>query len=82
MLLVYVTVNLHSRLDMCDGLYVFALNESLFHLALIEKRLNPHVLESVLCPPLIHNIARHLVVGVGDLGEGLVEYFKRLHNHN
>ena len=27
MLLVYLTVNLHSRLEMCDGLYVFALNE-------------------------------------------------------
>ena len=54
---------------------------SLFNLALIEKRMNPHVLESILYPPLIHNIASHLVVGVGDLGEGLVEYFKRLHHH-
>ena len=53
MLLIYLTVNLHSTLEMFDGLYVFALNESLFHLALIEKRMNPHVLESVLCLPLI-----------------------------
>ena len=53
MLLVYLTVNLHSTLEMCDGLYVFAINESLFHLTLIEKRMNPHVLESVLYPPLI-----------------------------
>ena len=27
MLLVYLTVNLHSTLEMCDGLYVLALNE-------------------------------------------------------
>ena len=27
MLLVYLTVNLHSTLEMCDGLYIFAINE-------------------------------------------------------